>query len=310
MAWTNNDNDEIEIANIDKDQYPQEKLSTDPFQRFKENHSWINYFLCGYKAVLAIDENYYSQVAKPKGFKIMIDSHVPPTAGVSSSSAFTVCAAVTTMFTNGLENVITKAELSRLCVQAERMAGTACGGMDQTISIFAELNKAKLIEFNPTLKAIDVNVPSSVSLVIGNSLTPSPKLLTVGTRYNKRVVECKFGLFILSLRTGQASSIEDVKFKNFYELQTALGLSFSEMLDLVKTHLRKGGYNQAKVKEEIGCEDLNSLLKDIPYSNEVLSQNATFHLYERAYHVFGEAERVYQFQAVCSEANVDEETKV
>jgi N-acetylgalactosamine kinase len=87
-------------------------------------------------------------------------------------------------------------------VQAERMAGTACGGMDQTISIFAELNKAKLIEFNPSLKAIDVSVPSSVSLVIGNSLTPSPKLLTVGTRYNKRVVECKFGLFILSLRTG------------------------------------------------------------------------------------------------------------
>ena len=39
MAWTNNDNDEIEIANIDKDQYPQEKLSTDPFQRFKENGS-------------------------------------------------------------------------------------------------------------------------------------------------------------------------------------------------------------------------------------------------------------------------------
>ena len=29
MAWTNNDNDDIEIANIDKDQYPQEKLSTD-----------------------------------------------------------------------------------------------------------------------------------------------------------------------------------------------------------------------------------------------------------------------------------------
>jgi hypothetical protein len=43
------------------------------------------------------------------------------------------------------------------------------------------------------------------------------------------------------------------------------------MLDLVKTHLKKGGYNQARIKEEIGIEDLNSLLKDIPYSNEVLS---------------------------------------
>lgn len=106
------------------------------------------------------------------------------------------------MFSNGLERVIPKGELSQLCVKAERMAGTACGGMDQTISIFAELNKAKLIEFNPTLKAIDVNVHSSVSLVIGNSLTPSPKLLTLGTRYNKRVVECRLALYILTLKTG------------------------------------------------------------------------------------------------------------
>ncbi len=132
----------------------------------------------------------------------MIDSHVPPAAGVSSSSAFCVCAAVVTLFANGLEKKIPKGDLSQLCVKAERMAGTACGGMDQTISIFAELNKAKLIEFNPALKAIDVNVPQSVSLVIGNSLTPSPKLLTVGTRYNKRVVECRFALHILTLRTG------------------------------------------------------------------------------------------------------------
>ena len=90
--------------------------------------------------------------------------------------------------------------------------------MDQTISIMAEMNKAKLIEFNPTLKAIDVKVPESVVLVIANSLTPSPKLLTVGTRYNKRVVECKFGLIILALRLGKAQSAEEVKYKNFYDL--------------------------------------------------------------------------------------------
>ncbi len=108
------------------------------------------------------------------------------------------------MHANGLHETIPKGDLSKLCVSAERMAGTACGGMDQTISIFAELGKAKLIEFNPELKAIDVEVPSSVSLVIANSLTPSPKLLTVGTRYNKRVVECRFALLIMSLRLNKA----------------------------------------------------------------------------------------------------------
>jgi N-acetylgalactosamine kinase len=95
-----------------------------------------------------------------------------------------------------------------MCVAAERLAGTACGGMDQTISIFAELNKAKLIEFNPELKAIDVDIPQSVTLVIANSLTPSPKLLTVGTRYNKRVVECRFGLLIISLKLGLAETYD------------------------------------------------------------------------------------------------------
>jgi galactokinase len=98
--------------------------------------------------------------------------------------------------------------------------------MDQTISIFAELNKAKLIEFNPEVRAIDVKIPDNVSLVIANSLTPSPKLLTVGTRYNKRVVECRFGLLIMALKLGKAESWDQVKFKSFYDLQTDLGYSY------------------------------------------------------------------------------------
>jgi galactokinase len=130
MAYIPNDKDEIEVNNIDKDKFPTERISTDPFQKFKEGAHWINYFLCGYKAVLATEEKYYSQVPKPQGFKILIDSHVPPAAGVSSSSAFTVCAAVVTMHANGLAGKIPKGDLSKMCVTAERMAGTACGGMD------------------------------------------------------------------------------------------------------------------------------------------------------------------------------------
>lgn len=80
------------------------------------------------------------------------------------------------------------------------------------------MNKAKLIEFNPTLKTIDVKIPESVSLVIANSLTPSPKLLTVGTRYNKRVVECRFALLYLAIKSGQFDSLTNFTIKNFYEL--------------------------------------------------------------------------------------------
>ena len=98
------------------------------------------------------------------------------------------------------------------------MAGTACGGMDQTISIMGKMNTAKLIDFVPTLKATDVKIPNSVSLVIANSLTPSPKLLTLGTRYNKRVVECRFAVAIMALKLKLCNSYMECPFTTFQQL--------------------------------------------------------------------------------------------
>jgi galactokinase len=200
MAYIPSDDGKITLNNVDKDTFPKEVLDTDPHQKFRENAHWVNYFLCGYKAVLALDSHLKGKIAKPQGFKVLIDSLVPPAAGLSSSSAFCVCAAVTTLHANGLINEIDQATLAELVIAAERMAGTACGGMDQTISIMGKMNTAKLIDFVPSLKATDVKIPESVSLVIANSLTPSPKLLTLGTRYNKRVVECRFGVAIMALK--------------------------------------------------------------------------------------------------------------
>jgi len=123
--------------------------------------------------------------------------------------------------------------MSELTIAAERHAGTACGGMDQTISIMGQFNKAKLIDFVPSLKASDVNVPESVSLVIANSLTPSAKILTLGTRYNKRVVECRFAVALLAMRTGVSSSFMDCPVKTFQELQERLGETIEGMLKIV-----------------------------------------------------------------------------
>ena len=311
MAYIESDEDEIEIHNMENEKFPVEKIPTDPFQKFKEGHHWVNYFICGYKAVLAMEEKYYSQVPKPKGFKLLIDSEVPPAAGVSSSSAFTVCSSIVTLHANGMTGKIPKGDLSKMCVTSERSAGTACGGMDQTISIFAEMGKAKLIEFNPELRAIDVKVPSNVSLVIANSLTPSPKLLTLGTRYNKRVVECRFGLLLFLLKLKKMQSLkEKLPCKNFYELQAALGYYFPQMLELSSKHLKKGGYTHDDLKQEFGIEDLGEVLQDIPHMDVVLKQNTTFMVYERAYHVFGEAARVYEFKSVCDNADLDDEAKV
>lgn len=130
MAYIATDDEKITINNMDKDMFPVEVLDVNPHQKFKDDAHWINYFLCGYKAVLALESDLKGKVAKPQGMKILIDSLVPPAAGLSSSSAFCVCAAVTTLHANGLLKEIDQATLSELVIAAERMAGTACGGMD------------------------------------------------------------------------------------------------------------------------------------------------------------------------------------
>lgn len=220
--------DEISIANIDKDSYAPVTISTDPFQKLRETADWLNYFLCGYKAILAHDDGIRAQLTgKPKGLKILIDSVVPAAAGLSSSSAFTVCAAVCTMHANGLTDKISQQQLADLTINAERAAGTACGGMDQTISIMGEKGTATMIDFVPSIATTSVAIPDSVCLVIGNSCTPSPKLLTLGTRYNKRVVECRFGVAAMSLKAGKAKSFESCPFTTFEQLQTALGYDFA-----------------------------------------------------------------------------------
>ena len=42
------------------------------------------------------------------------------------------------------------------------------------------------------------------------------------------------------------------------------------MLDLVKNHLKKGGYSHDDVKKALNVGDLSNILKDIPYFFEVL----------------------------------------
>lgn len=103
------DKDQIKISNIDKDSYEPVTISTDPYQKMREGAHWVNYFLCGYKAILSINEEVRNLVtAAPKGMKILIDSLVPPAAGLSSSSAFTVCAAVCTMHANGITDKVSQ----------------------------------------------------------------------------------------------------------------------------------------------------------------------------------------------------------
>lgn len=170
-----------------------------------------------------------------------------------------------------------------------------------------QFNQAKHISFVPKLKAESVDVPDSVCLVIANSLTPSAKVLTVGTRYNKRVVECRLAVALLALRCGLCSEFLETPVKTFQELEVALNQNKEGMLKIVAEQLRPGGYTPAQIEQQCNVEDCFELVNDVPHIEKVRTQNTQFFLYERAMHVFAESKRVHDFKAACESTELTED---
>ena len=100
-------------------------------------------------------------------------------AGLSSSSALVVCAALAFQHANGLSPKSDRVALANGCAKAERHIGTCGGGMDQSICLLGESSQAKIIHFNP-LKAETVKLPQNAKFVVAHSLTKKEKALSNG----------------------------------------------------------------------------------------------------------------------------------
>ena len=72
--------------------------------------SWWGYFLCGVKGVIQELE-----VTKCQGVQVLVSGVIPPSAGLSSSSALVVSAALVTVWSNRVN--IAREELASLCAR-------------------------------------------------------------------------------------------------------------------------------------------------------------------------------------------------
>ncbi|CAB4061868.1 GALK2 [Lepeophtheirus salmonis] len=243
---------------------------------------WYKYFLCGLKGI--IDE--FPKVSS-KGFNVLYDGQIPPSAGLSSSSALVVAAALCALRVNEMQ--LESSKLANVCAKAERYIGTEGGGMDQAIEILAEKGKAKLIKFNP-LQTFNVILPGGANFVIINSLAESNK--AAGTDFNSRVLECKLACKLLAVAL-DISPISDIH--TLGHLQKLSSLSLEEMEECVMKYLKSEDYE----KEDLLLNDnTRDLLKDWSFSNR-------FALQKRAKHVFSEARRVYEFKNVAESQDQD-----
>lgn len=287
IAIRRTDDQVIRVSSITGTKYSPHELSLHP--TMLSDHSWVNYFVAGYNAGI-------SGFVDRRGFCALVEGNLPQAAGLSSSASFTVASAVATIAANStgkiswkehlpendpiaqdimrdyyiISNRVTKSELAGLATHYERLVGTACGGMDQAISLLAEKSKAALIEFNP-LKAFPVSLPEDVSFVIANSLTPSAKVLTLGTRFNKRACECRLAVKLIAFQENLPSSLNTLK-----EVQQILNLPLREMHHVVQRNLSQDEYTTQDLQDKLGS--LSELLEGIPCSDLVLSSNSTYYL--------------------------------
>ena len=254
-----------------------------------EGHEWYNYFLCGYKGVV-----YDLGVQEPVGMDVVVDGNVPPSAGLSSSSALVCCAALATAYANGIV-MPTRQELAELCAKCERYIGTEGGGMDQAISFLGERNKAMLIEFNP-IRPAEVDLPCDTVFVISNTLVQANKVAFAS--FNVRVVECRLGAMVVA----KTKSLDWKNTRKLLQLQTALGLSLEQMTGVVSSCLHREAYTREEICSHLEITD--DQLKS-EYLNNMTQDLQSFELHKRALHVFEEADRVYKFRDIANKSHTD-----
>ncbi|XAR56975.1 Galactokinase [Bertholletia excelsa] len=303
----------LRIANVN-DKYPLCTYPADPDQVIDlKNHKWGHYFICGYKGYYEYSKSKGLNVGVPVGLDVMVDGSVPQGSGLSSSAAL-VCASTIAVMA-AFDMNFPKKEIAQLTCECERHIGTQSGGMDQSISIMAQSGFAELIDFNP-IRATDVQLPAGGSFVIGHSLAESQKAVTAATNYNNRVVECRLASIVLGIKLGMNPQEAISKAKTLSDVEELCVLfagnhGSSDPVVAVKhvgSHLpvpflqellKEEPYTAEDIEKTTG-EKLESIFANSPSSLDVIKAAKHYKLFQRASHVYSEANRVHAFKDTVS----------
>ena len=139
------------------------------------------------------------------GANMVIKGDVPIGAGLSSSAAIEVAAALALLGNSKIN--LDGREIAALCQRAEHeYAGTKCGIMDQFISSFGEKDHALLLDCR-SLEFELLPIPEQVCIVICNTMV---KHQLAGGEYNQRRSDCEAGVRILQQSLPQIRALRDI----------------------------------------------------------------------------------------------------
>jgi len=209
---------------------------------------------------------------------------VPAAAGLSSSSALTVVAALTLTALNGID--LPKLALARLCSEAEWYVGTRGGIMDQFISILAERDRALLLDCRPRPGDLSgevrydmrpVPLPLGYRTLVFNSAVRREKTKSL---YNVRVAECRIGVTLLRRRYPGITHLRDISAET-------LRLSDVQVLALLEDVLP-----EQTTRDELRSAGMLDEPLDAMFADYRLSDDQVYRVRSRCRHVVTENARV------------------
>jgi len=146
---------------------------------------------------------------------------VPRGAGVSSSSALTVAAALAVAYLNNWRPA--PVPFARLCSEAEWYVGTRGGIMDQFVSLLARPGCALFLDCRPRgpdrYVFSHVPLPSETRILVADT---GVRHTNVGGEYNLRVAACRAGVACLRARFPTITYLRDVQDLGWPELAPLL----------------------------------------------------------------------------------------
>jgi galactokinase len=140
-----------------------------------------------------------------KGARLLIESDIPPGAGLSSSAALEVSTALALLANTGLE--MAPADVAKVCHRAENdFVGMRSGVMDQFASCEGRRNHAILLDCR-SLEARHVPLPAGVAMMVCNTMVRHE---LASSEYNARRGECEEGVAVLAKFIPGIRALRDV----------------------------------------------------------------------------------------------------
>jgi galactokinase len=240
---------------------------------------WSNYFQGAGQEIC----RQFGAQAKVRGMDVLVSGAppfgVPRGAGLSSSTALTVAAALALVIRNEID--VERSALAHLCSEAEWYVGTRGGMMDQFSALVSRRDYALYLDCRPSpggdYTYDHVPIPSGIQIVLLNSGVHHEN---VRGQFNQRVAECKIGARLLQARFSSVTQLRDVT-------PQALGLSESAFWAVMEETLPARATAAELVDRGIEREWLRDLIAD-----HRLDEQALFAVLSRCRHVITENARV------------------